>query len=134
MFETINKNSGVLCITEYPSMLGAISGWGNIDMSNEMLSYMSNKDNHIKFTEYEFVQLCLKDESANKINNFGDLRHIIQNAVIDGYMAYINDKNSCLYYDLSWNCMINTDYYASDDNSNALHTVSDSIFASVCCV
>ena len=132
--------SGQVCITEFPSMLGGVTGLGNIGTENGiLLSYMNdNLNTHIKLEEDEYIDAVLSDKTVNEIVNFGELRHSVRASLLDGYFTMIDSVNnngaSCYYFDLAWNCDVNSQFFDTyDEIATPMHVVSDSLFSNVCC-
>jgi len=119
------NDNGVLCITEFPSMIGGVTGLGHLNTTHQILSFINDdNDQHLKLTQDQYVEYALKDN--NEIMNFGSLRHSVQNSIIDGYNR-IKLDSTCSYYDMSWNCLEDTEF--TTDN---LYHIS-SLFSSLCC-
>jgi len=119
------NDNGVLCITEFPSMIGGVTGLGNLETTHDILAFINDdNDQHLKLTQDQYVEYALQDN--NEIANFGDLRHYVQNSIIDGYNR-IKLDSTCSYYDLSWNCLDDSTF-----QTDTLYHIS-SLFSSVCC-
>ena len=121
-------------------MLGGVTGLGNIGTENGiLLSYMNdNLNTHIKLEEDEYIDAVLSDKTVNEIVNFGELRHSVRASLLDGYFTMIDSVNnngaSCYYFDLAWNCDVNSQFFDTyDEIATPMHVVSDSLFSNVCC-